>query len=262
MIWKGVLFVCLSFLAAHPAFAEVAPPTPTCTSSPSVSVSPSVQQTSTVGQILEYQAVVTNNDPIGCPSSTYSLQIFLDRSLTNISPASLQLSPGQSGSAQIQVEWNPYIVDQFFAGGFYLTVRAINSATGVWNTGRAEVASIAPIQIPNTLTISPAHSAVKLRDLMTNNNIKLTFLLSSSQGPIAGQNVGIIITGITGGGSFENAPYVGYFTTAADGTINFSFFPDISGEAQGILEGTYQVIATTMVQGLQVVGSTTFTIEQ
>ncbi|HXW53303.1 MAG TPA: protease pro-enzyme activation domain-containing protein, partial [Myxococcota bacterium] len=77
---------------------------PVCTrANPSISITPSTQSGS-IGQTLSYTANISNNDTSACGSSTFDLTTVLPAGFSvNVNPTSLSISPGQTGTATLQV---------------------------------------------------------------------------------------------------------------------------------------------------------------
>jgi chitodextrinase len=79
-------------------------PTPTCTAGiPQLSLSPA-SQSANAGSTLDYAIHVTNQDSDACANSTFALNDSIPTGWTGtLSPASLNLAPGQSGTAVLSV---------------------------------------------------------------------------------------------------------------------------------------------------------------
>lgn len=79
-------------------------PAPTCTAAiPQLSLSPS-SQSANAGSTLNYSVQLTNQDSDACASSTFVLNNGIPSGWTGtVSPASLSLAPGQTGTAVLSV---------------------------------------------------------------------------------------------------------------------------------------------------------------
>jgi len=79
-------------------------PTPTCsTGIPQLSLSPA-SQSATAGNTLNYTVQLSNQDSAACAASTFTLNDTVPSGWTGtVSPASLSLAPGQSGTATLSV---------------------------------------------------------------------------------------------------------------------------------------------------------------
>jgi hypothetical protein len=79
-------------------------PTPTCTTSiPQLNLSPT-GQSATAGNTLNYSVQLSNQDSTACAASIFNLNASIPSGWTgSVSPASLSLAPGQSGTATLSV---------------------------------------------------------------------------------------------------------------------------------------------------------------
>ena len=104
-------------------------------SNPSVFVSP-FNKSGSPGSALSYTATVTNNDSSSCGASTFildSVNLIGPGWVSNISPASLAVSPGTGGDSIVTITSSASATDGFY--GF--SIRATNNSDTSFDSGSA-----------------------------------------------------------------------------------------------------------------------------
>lgn len=108
-------------------------PTPTCTpTTPLVRLSP-FSQSANAGSTLTYSVSITNNDNSACANSTFTLNDNIQSGWTGtLSPSSLSLAPGQTGTATLSVTSSVTAVASSYAVGVTIVdaSEAAHTATG------------------------------------------------------------------------------------------------------------------------------------
>lgn len=131
----------------------LAPPPPTCTSAnPGVAMSPG-NAAATPGASVSFTVTVRNNDGSGCPSGSFNLSSAAPAGwVSSLSPASLTLAPGQSGSVTLTKS----VPAQSAAGTYQASV----NVAGTTNYGSAAASITVAVSPPVNCT--PATPAVAL----------------------------------------------------------------------------------------------------
>jgi len=121
-------------------------PTPTCTAGiPQLSLSPS-SQSANAGSTLDYTVSVTNQDSDACTSSTFVLNDSIPSGWSGtVSPASLSLAPGQTGTAVLSVTSTTSATTSTYRVGVTVTdsSEAVHSASDSASYTVAQACSVA-----------------------------------------------------------------------------------------------------------------------
>jgi hypothetical protein len=130
-------------------------PTPTCTVAPAqVSLSPS-SQSANAGSTLNYNVQLTNQDSTACASSTFALNDSIPSGWSGtVSPSSLSLAPGQTGTATLSVTSATSAAANTFSTGVNVTDSGEATHTASASASYTVVASCAPAA--PTLNLSPS----------------------------------------------------------------------------------------------------------
>lgn len=130
---------------------------PCVANAPAVGISPA-GQSAQAGAALTYSVTVANTDNSACPQTAFSLASSLPAGWTgSVSPATLTLAPGATGSATLQAA-SPITAA---AGDYAVILNAADAATGVIEGSRTVTYSVLPrtVCVPGTPAVSISPSA-------------------------------------------------------------------------------------------------------
>ena len=219
------------------------PPPPVCTSAnPTVSITPSSQQ-STAGGVLTYNMTVTNNDSSACSASSFNLAATMPTGFTGVlSQSSLSIAPATSQNASIKVTSQSNVA----AGNYVFSVKATNAGASTYQSSQSATYSVASTQNQPTLTITPQNGVFTY-----NSNQTQTFSFALNQGntPLSGNLIYVNFIG----------PYSAWNTilwTQANGVAQYQLYMNSS-----VSVGHYTIVATAMNGDTSIPGETYFTVQ-
>lgn len=235
---------------ADPLIASLAggvnpPPPPVCTpANPTVSISPTSQQ-STAGGALSYTVIVTDNDSKACGTSSFNLAATVPSGFSDtLSLSSLNVSPGTSGTASIQVTSETSTA----SGNYSFSVNAVNSGSSSYSATGSATYIINPSQNQLSLTISPQNAT------FTYNSRKYAtfqFTLKNGQNVIPNNPVTVTVK------APNSESWSTTLKTQSNGVAPYNLYLDTS-----LPVGNYQITATAQYNGNSISGQTGFVVQQ
>jgi hypothetical protein len=123
---------------------------------PTISISP-LSQTAGAGKTLSYTVSIKNNDANKCPSSVFNLSaVFPSGWSQTLSPTTLSLSPGGTGSAIFALTSTPTELD----GSYPFSVSAVNSSAPTYSASAGGTYVVFTDTVAPTVAItSPANGS-------------------------------------------------------------------------------------------------------
>ena len=234
---------------ADPLIASLAggvnpPPPPVCTpANPTVSISPASQQ-STAGGALSYTVIVTDNDSTACSASSFNLAATVPGGFSDtLSLNSLNISPGKSGTASIQVTSGASTA----SGSYSFSVNAVNAGSSSYTGTGSATYVVNPSQNQLSLTISPQNATFtyNLRKYAT-----FQFTLMNGQKPIPNNTVTVTVK------APNSESWSSTLKTQSNGVAPYNLFLDTS-----IPVGNYHITVTAQYNGSTISGQTGFVVQ-
>jgi hypothetical protein len=203
---------------------------------PTVTFSPSQGPSTAAGTAVNYTVTVTNNENFGCPSSTFALQANVPGGWTaSLSPATLNVTPGTSAIATLQV-MSPVTAA---AGSYPVGVTVSNISQPAYSGSASGTYVVSP---PPSITVSSNQASYS-----RNQTATISAFVSVDGSAV----VGAIVT-------FEmskpdGSTITGSGVTGSSGVAVFKYTFRKKDRA-----GTYRLLAKTNVTGAAIRATTSF----
>ncbi len=214
-------------------------PPPCVSANPTMVISPAGTRWTGAGSSISYNLTVTNNNTSNCTNNNFNLQSNVPSGWSaTFSSSSLNISPGASATATLQVASPSSVPDGFYSVG----VGANNSSNlnyAASQTLTCAIASYLGVNVSTNQTNYTRGQTVVAGSVVTANG-----------SPVSGANVTFTIT------KPGNTTVTGNAVTAADGSASFS---NIINRKRDPL-GTYTVNVNASFNGITGSGSSSFLV--
>jgi subtilase family serine protease len=216
----------------------------TCTeANPTVSISPASQQSS-AGGTLSYKVTVTDNDSTACNASSFNLAATVPNGFTGLlSQNSLNLSPGTSGAASIQVTSGTSTA----SGNYSFSVNAVNAAASSYSGTGSATYVVNPPQSQLSLTVSPQNATFTYN---SQQYATFQFTLMNGHNTVLNNPVALTVQG-------PDFSWNVSLNTGSNGVAQYNLFLNTS-----VPVGTYKITATATYNGNSVSGQGGFVIQE
>jgi hypothetical protein len=205
---------------------------------PSVAFSPAQGPLVAAGAPVNYTLSVSNRNNAGCAASSFTLGAQPPSTgwTVTVSPATLSLAPGASGTATVTLT-SPIVQP----GAYSLTASATDTTSGL----QAQASASYNVAGAPSITLSSDRSSYP-----RNQNVVLTARVLSGGQALPGVTVSFVVTKPNG------ARATGSATTGADGRATYQLRIKKSDPV-----GIYQSTGTTTAAGATVSAATSFTVQ-
>ncbi len=205
---------------------------------PSVTLSPAQGPLVAAGTPVNFTLTVNNRNNAGCAASSFSLGVQVPAAgwTVTVTPASLSLAPGASGTATVR-----------------LTSPSVQPGSYAFTASAADTTSGLQAQAPASYRVASAPSISLSSDRASyprNQNVVLTARVLSGGLPLSGAMVSFVVTKSNG------VRATGSATTGVDGRATYQLRLKKSDPV-----GSYQASSTTTTAGATVSAATGFTVQ-
>ncbi|MEO7888539.1 MAG: peptidase M11 [Vicinamibacterales bacterium] len=214
----------------------------TCvTRTPTMSLSPSGQQTTNAGQTVNYDVTIVNNDDAGCTNTTFALAAAIPSGWSGgFDRASVTTMPGTNSVAALAM--TPPSSATGTSGFTASATRSGSTGQGGSTSGSILIAAVAAPPAPAATALDVSVSAVS-----AHSGVQLSAAVSANGVKVSGASVSFRITDPRGTVTVVSA------TTTSSGIATSTFKPKPKDP-----NGTYHVQATATSAGITGTATTTF----